>query len=71
MVWLFLALVEASPTTTRLVILLVLPTYAILAGGSPSAVRAALMGSIYLGARLPAAPSCPWRLCCSPPSFCS
>ncbi len=52
MAWLLLALFEASPTTTRIVILLVLPTYALLAGGSPSAVRAALMGIIYLGARL-------------------
>ncbi len=52
MAWLALVLCGASPTTTRIVILTILPTYALLAGASPSAVRAALMGSIYLGARL-------------------
>jgi competence protein ComEC len=49
--WLFLSIGGASPRTTRVVLLMVLPTYALLAGASPSAVRAALMGSIYLGAR--------------------
>ena len=52
MAWLLLSLTGASPTTARIVILLILPSYALLAGGSPSAVRAALMGVIYLGARL-------------------
>lgn len=52
MTWLLLSVGGASPTTTRIVILTVLPTYALLAGASPSAVRAALMGSIFVGARL-------------------
>ncbi len=52
MTWLLLAFGGAAPNTTRVAILLVLPTYALLAGGSPSAVRAALMGAIFLGAGL-------------------
>lgn len=52
MAWLALSATGRSPTTSRLVILALLPTYALLAGASPSAVRAALMGVIYLGARL-------------------
>jgi competence protein ComEC len=52
MTWLLLAVCGASPTTTRIAILVVLPTYAILAGASPSAVRAAMMGSIFVGAGL-------------------
>lgn len=52
MVWLLLAAIGASPTAARWMILLTLPTYALMAGASPSAVRAALMGSIYVGARL-------------------
>jgi len=52
MVWLFLAGAGASPTTGRWIILLTLPTYALMAGGAPSAVRAALMGSVFVGARL-------------------
>jgi competence protein ComEC len=51
-VWLLAALLGASPRTTRLVVLAALPAYALLAGAAPSAVRAALMGVIYLGARL-------------------
>jgi len=51
-VWLLAALLGASPRTTRLVVLAALPAYALLAGSAPSAVRAALMGVIYLGARL-------------------
>ncbi len=50
-VWLLAALLGAGPRTARLVALVVIPTYAVLAGGSPSALRAALMGVIYLGAR--------------------
>lgn len=50
--WLLLSIAGASPTTTRVVLLIVLPSYALLAGASPSAVRAAAMGSIYLLARL-------------------
>jgi DNA internalization-related competence protein ComEC/Rec2 len=49
--WLAAALLGAGPRTARLVALIVIPTYAVLAGGSSSAVRAALMGVIYLGAR--------------------
>ena len=52
MTWLIFALAGASLTRSRIAVLLVLPTYALLAGGSPSAVRAALMGCVYVGARL-------------------
>jgi len=52
MTWLMLSAGGASPTTTRIALLMVLPTYALLAGASPSAIRAALMGVIYVGARL-------------------
>jgi competence protein ComEC len=51
-VWLLAAMLGASPRTTRIVVLATLPAYALLAGAAPSAVRAALMGVIYLGARL-------------------
>jgi len=51
-VWLLAALLGASPRTTRIIVLAALPSYALLAGAAPSAVRAALMGVIYLGARL-------------------
>jgi len=51
-VWLLAALLGASPRTTRIIVLAALPAYALLAGAAPSAVRAALMGVIYLGARL-------------------
>jgi competence protein ComEC len=50
--WLALAAGGASPTTTRLTLLLVLPGYALLAGASPPAIRAALMGVVFVGARL-------------------
>ncbi|HSN55553.1 MAG TPA: ComEC/Rec2 family competence protein, partial [Candidatus Sulfomarinibacteraceae bacterium] len=50
--WLALAGFGVSPTATRVVLLILLPTYAVLAGAAPSAVRAALMGVVYLGARL-------------------
>jgi len=50
-VWLLVPLLGAGPKTTRLAVLIALPAYAILAGAAPSAVRAALMGVIYLGAR--------------------
>jgi len=52
MVWLLLAAGGASPTLSRWIVLAILPSYALLAGASPSAVRAALMGMIYLAARL-------------------
>jgi len=51
-VWLLAAMLGATPRTTRLVVLATLPSYALLAGAAPSAVRAALMGVIYIGARL-------------------
>jgi competence protein ComEC len=41
-----------GPTTARWLVLLALPAYALLAGAAPSAVRAALMGMVYIGARL-------------------
>ncbi len=50
-VWLVAALLGAGPRMARLIALVLIPAYAILAGGSPSALRAALMGIIYLGAR--------------------
>ncbi len=50
-VWLLAAMLGATPRTTRFVVLMALPSYALLAGAAPSAVRAALMGVIYLGAR--------------------
>lgn len=52
MAWLILSACRVSPTHARIALLLLLPTYALLAGASPSAVRAALMGMVYLGARL-------------------
>ncbi len=51
-VWLLLALTGISPRTTRITVLIAVPAYAILAGAAPSAMRAALMAVIYLGARL-------------------
>ena len=51
-VWLLLALTGVSPRTTRITVLIAVPAYAILAGAAPSAMRAALMAVIYLGARL-------------------
>ena len=50
-VWLLAALFGAGPRTARFIALVAIPTYAFLAGGSPSALRAALMGVIYLGSR--------------------
>jgi len=52
MAWLIFCACRASPTQARIGVLLVLPTYALLAGASPSAIRAAFMGMVYLGARL-------------------
>lgn len=52
MIWLGLFASGAPPIVTRLTILFALPAYAALAGGAPSAVRAALMGMTYVGARL-------------------
>ncbi len=52
MVWLLFSAGRTSPTTARIALLVALPSYALLAGASPSAVRAALMGVVYIGARL-------------------
>jgi len=51
-VWLCSILLGAGPRAARLIVLAALPSYALLAGASPSALRAALMGVVYLGARL-------------------
>ncbi len=51
-VWLLARLAGLRPNTGRLLVLLVLPTYALIAGAPPSALRAALMGMTYLAARL-------------------
>jgi competence protein ComEC len=51
-VWLCAILLGAGPRTARLIVLAALPSYALLAGASPSALRAAMMGGVYLGARL-------------------
>ncbi len=49
--WLVLAAANLHPRRLRWVLMAVLPAYAVLAGASPSAVRAALMGVVYLGGR--------------------
>lgn len=51
-VWITLMVAGAGPRAARTLLLLVLPGYALLAGGAPSALRAALMGMTYLGARM-------------------
>lgn len=51
-VWLCSIVLGAGPRTARLIVIAALPSYALLAGASPSALRAALMGVVYLGARL-------------------
>jgi competence protein ComEC len=51
-VWLIAVAIGLRPTAARALVLVVLPTYAMLAGASPSAMRAAIMGMAYLGARL-------------------
>ncbi len=51
-IFLLVSLAGAGPRLTRLTTLVAIPAYAVLAGGSPSATRAALMGVIFLGARL-------------------
>jgi competence protein ComEC len=50
--WMVMVLLGMRPRPTRIALLIALPLYALLAGASPSAMRAALMGVIYLGARL-------------------
>jgi len=51
-VWLLALALGTSPTAARWSVLLALPMYTALAGASPSATRACLMGMMYLGARL-------------------
>jgi competence protein ComEC len=51
-VWLAALAAGARLRTARILVLIALPAYAILAGAPPSAVRAALMGVVYLVARL-------------------
>ena len=51
-VWLAALAVGARLRTARVAVLLALPAYALLAGAPPSALRAALMGMVYLAARL-------------------
>jgi competence protein ComEC len=57
--WLAAVAIGLGPTAARLVVLATLPGYAVLAGASPSAVRAALMGIAYLLARLAGRPVLP------------
>ena len=51
-VWAAATALGARPRWARICVLVALPSYAILSGASPSSVRAALMGSVYLVARL-------------------
>ncbi len=51
-VWFVALALGARLRTARLAVLVALPAYALLAGAPPSAVRAALMGVVYLVARL-------------------
>jgi len=51
-IFLMVALGGAGPRLTRLLALLAVPGYALLAGSAPPAMRAALMAVIFLGARL-------------------
>jgi competence protein ComEC len=52
MVWLAAIGSRARLRTARIIVLIALPGYALLAGASASAMRAALMGMVYLAARL-------------------
>jgi competence protein ComEC len=51
-VWLTALALGTRIVTARVAVLLVLPLYTIVAGAPPSAVRAAMMGMVYLIARL-------------------
>ena len=51
LLWLFLNVTGLHPRTARWLMMAALPAYALLAGASPSAVRAALMGVVYLAGR--------------------
>ncbi|MCK5377743.1 MAG: DNA internalization-related competence protein ComEC/Rec2 [Acidobacteria bacterium] len=50
--WLIGVIIGLRPTAIRWALLLVVPSYTILAGAAPSAVRACLMVCLYLAARL-------------------
>lgn len=57
--WLVLTAAGARPRSTALVLLVLLPGYAWLAGAAPSATRAAAMAAVYLLARLVGRPIVP------------
>jgi competence protein ComEC len=50
--WVLATRFAPTPTAARWIVMAVLPGYAMLAGASPSALRAALMAVIYLGSRM-------------------
>jgi competence protein ComEC len=51
-VWMAATAIGTRPRWARICVLLALPSYALLSGASPSSVRAALMGTVYVVARL-------------------
>jgi competence protein ComEC len=51
-VWMAATALGTHPRWARICVLLALPSYALLSGASPSSVRAALMGIVYVVARL-------------------
>ncbi len=50
--WLIGVAIGTRPRTIRVILLILVPFYTLLAGAAPSAVRACLMLCLYLGARL-------------------
>ena len=50
-IWLALSALGLHPRRVRWLMLAAVPAYTVLAGAAPSAVRAALMAAVYLGAR--------------------
>lgn len=50
--WLIGVIIGLQPKTIRWILLMAIPSYTILAGAAPSAIRACLMVCLYLGARL-------------------
>lgn len=50
--WLVCVACGARPRTVRILLLVAIPAYTVLAGAAPSAVRAATMACLYLAARL-------------------
>jgi len=59
MLWLAAIALGASPNAGRLLVLAVVPSYALLAGASPSAIRATAMVVLYLVARMMGRPIVP------------